>query len=101
MTVGLSATIADPTVYTFGELYDKAEGATSFTVITIPKDVLPPELAAVTVYVPIGVIAVGVPEIIPVVVSKDNPAGSAGEIEYPETVPEIVGFKAAMAEPTV
>ena len=52
----------------------------SFTVITTPKVVEPPELNAVTVYDVSGDTAEGVPEIAPEAVLKDNPAGKAGEI---------------------
>ena len=38
-----------PTVKTFGEVYESEFGAIAFTVITTPKVVAPPELAAVTV----------------------------------------------------
>ena len=33
--------------------------------------------------------AVGVPEMTPVLVLKFNPAGNAGEMEYPEGVPPL------------
>ena len=48
---------------------------------------LPPVLVAVTVYVADDVTAVGVPEIVPVDVSKDRPAGSVGEMDQEMTVP--------------
>ena len=53
----------------------------SFTVITKSKEVLPPRLLAVTLYVFIAEIVVGVPEIVPVVVFNDNPDGKLGETE--------------------
>ena len=56
-------------------------GATSFTVIETPKVVEPPVFVAVTVYVAIDVIAVGIPEITPVVVFNERPAGSEGLTE--------------------
>jgi hypothetical protein len=46
-----------------------------------PKVVLPPVLVAVTVYVAIEVVAVGVPEITPVVVFNERPVGNAGLTE--------------------
>ena len=49
VTVGESGVTAVPTVKVFGELYDSAIGAASFTVITTSKLVDPPELVAVTV----------------------------------------------------
>ena len=49
VTVGESGAIATPTVKVFGELYERATGAASFTLITTPKVVNPPELVAVTV----------------------------------------------------
>ena len=49
MTVGESGEMAVPTVKVFGELYDSAIGAASFTVMTTSKVVDPPELVAVTV----------------------------------------------------
>ena len=49
VTVGESGLMVVPTVKVFGELYERATGAASFTVITTPKVVDPPELVAVTV----------------------------------------------------
>ena len=49
VTVGESGVTAVPTVKVLGELYDSANGAASFTVITTSKVVDPPELVAVTV----------------------------------------------------
>ena len=46
--------------------------------MTTPKVVEPPVLVAVTVQVEEEEIAVGVPEILPVAVLKDNPFGKAG-----------------------
>ena len=51
----------------------------SLIVITTPKVVEPPELNAVTVYDAVSDTAEGVPEILPVEVLKDKPAGKAGE----------------------
>ena len=48
---------------------------------------LPPVLVAVTVYVADDVTAVGVPELVPVDVSKDRPAGSDGETDHETIVP--------------
>ena len=69
--------------------------------ITTSKVVDPPEFVAVTTYPAVAETAVGVPEITPVVVLNESPAGSAGEIEYDVTLPVTVGDKEAMAEPTV
>ena len=49
VTDGESGEMATPTVKVFGELYESATGAASFTVITTSKVVDPPELVAVTV----------------------------------------------------
>ena len=49
----------------------------------------PPELVAVTVYVIAVDVRVGLPEIAPVEVSKDNPAGRVGETEYVTTAPPV------------
>jgi hypothetical protein len=43
------------------------------------KEELPPLFVAVTVYNPVAVIAVGVPEMTPEVVLSVNPAGNEGE----------------------
>jgi hypothetical protein len=63
---------------------------------------LPPVLVAVMVYVAVEVIAVGVPLISPVEVSKARPAGSVGEIDQEMTVPPLeVGVAAVIAESLV
>ena len=49
VTLGASGVMAVPTVKVLGELYESATGAASFTVITTPKVVDPPEFVAVTV----------------------------------------------------
>ena len=49
VTVGVKVVIGVPTVPTVGVVYDKALGATAFTVSTTGKVVFPPELVAVTV----------------------------------------------------
>ena len=51
--------------------------------------VLPPVLLAVTVYVPDGVISVGVPVISPVEESRVKPVGSDGETDQAVTVPPL------------
>ena len=81
LTIGFKATIAEPTVNVFGELYANPVGAASLTVMTTSNDTLPPELVAVTVYEAVAVTVVGVPEMIPVEISKESPSGSAGETE--------------------
>ena len=47
-----------------------------------PSVVLPHEFVTVTVYVAVAVRVVGVPVMVPVLVFKLNPAGSAGLTEY-------------------
>ena len=39
----------------------------------------------------------GVPEIIPVEVAKESPAGNEGEIEYEATVPVTLGVRLVIA----
>jgi len=59
---------------------------------------LPPVLVAETVYVVEDVMAVGVPEIAPVEVLKERPAGSVGEIDHEVTVPPLtLGVAVVMA----
>ena len=58
-----------------------ADGATSFTTMVTSAVVLPPVLVAVMVYVAEEVMAVGVPEIAPVEVSRESPFGREGETE--------------------
>ena len=66
----------------------------TFTVV-LP---LPPALVAVMVYVVIVDNAVGVPDIVPVVVSNDKPAGNAGLIDQLVAVPPVlVGLHVATA----
>jgi hypothetical protein len=75
---------------------------TSLTVISTVVVALPPVLVAVIVYVAEEVIAVGVPEITPVDVSKERPAGSVGETAQETTVPPLeVGVAAVIAESLV
>lgn len=72
------------------------------TTTVIVAVVLPPLLVAVTVYVADEVIAVGVPEITPVEVLKESPAGSDGDTDQVTTVPPLaVGAAGAIAEPLV
>ena len=72
------------------------------TVMSTVVVALPPVLVAVTVYVAVEVIAVGVPLISPVEVSKARPAGSDGEIAQDMTVPPLdVGVAAVIAESLV
>ena len=66
---------------TFGVAYDNADGGMLFTVIPIVNVVDPPEFVAVTTYEAEAETVVGVPEITPVVVFNESPAGSAGETE--------------------
>jgi len=63
---------------------------------------LPPVLLAVTVNCVEEVMAVGVPEIAPLVVEKERPAGSVGEIDQEVTVPpRALGVAVVMAVPFV
>ena len=71
------------------------------TMVTVVVS-LPPVLLAVTVYVAEEVIAVGVPLIAPVVVEKESPDGSDGEIDQEVTVPPLeVGVTVVMVVPFV
>ena len=71
---------------------------TSLTTMVTVSVALPPVLVAVTVYAADEVIAVGVPEIAPVEVSKERPAGSTGVIDQPVTVPPLeVGVEVVIA----
>jgi hypothetical protein len=54
-------------------------------------------LLAVTVYSKADWIAVGVPEMTPVVGSSDSPAGSTGLTDHDVTVPVTVGILFIMA----
>jgi len=63
---------------------------------------LPPLLLAVTVYVAVEVMLVGVPEIAPLVVENDSPAGSDGEIDQDVIVPPLtLGVAVVIAVPLV
>ena len=63
---------------------------------------LPPVLLAVIVYEAEDVTAVGVPLMAPVVVSRDNPAGSDGDTAYETTLPPVeVTVSVVMAVPLV
>ena len=59
--------------------YVTADGARSLTTMVTLAVSVPPVLVAVIVYEAEEVIAVGVPEIAPVEVSKAKPAGSDGD----------------------
>ena len=64
---------------------------------------LPPALVAVIVYVVADDVAVGVPEITPVLVLNDKPEGSEGLIDQPAAgtaPPVLVGVKLLIAVPT-
>ena len=72
------------------------------TVIVKSPDPLPPALIAVTVYVVVEVMLVGVPEISPVDVSKNRPVGSVGAIDQSVAAPPFaVGVTALIAVPLV
>ena len=63
---------------------------------------LPPVLVAVTVYEVEVEVAVGVPEMAPVVVENDRPEGNDGEIDHEVTAPPLeVGVAVVMAVPLV
>ena len=70
------------------ELYE-IEGATSLTTMVKVAVSVPPVFVAVTVYDAEEVMAVGVPEIAPVEVSRVTPAGSDGETDHDVTVPPV------------
>ena len=71
------------------------------TMVTVAVS-LPPVLLAVMVYAADAVMAVGVPLMAPVEESKDNPAGSDGEIDQLVIVPPFtVGVAVVMAVPLV
>ena len=54
---------------------------------------LPPVFVAVTVYVVVAEITVGVPDISPVVASIVSPVGSVGEIVHEVTAPPLLDGK--------
>ena len=59
---------------------------------------LPVTFAAVTVYVAVAVTVVGVPDMVPVVVSNDRPAGNAGLIDQLLAAPPVlVGVSGVIA----
>jgi hypothetical protein len=101
VTVGESGVIAESFANTFGDVYDNALGAVSFTVMVITKFVLPPVFVAVIVYVERFATTVGVPEIIPVDVSNVRPAGKSGRTVYETGVPVIVGDSGVIDVPFV
>lgn len=60
---------------------------------------LPPVFDAVTVYVAAEVMAVGVPEMVPVDASSDRPDGSAGDTLHNVTAPpDAIGVALVIAE---
>jgi hypothetical protein len=64
--------------------------------------VVPPAFAAVTVYVAIGLATVGVPLMIPVLVERIKPEGSAGLTLYEITNPPVpVGMIGVIATPVM
>ena len=74
------------------------DGASSYTTIVTVVVALPPVLLAVMVKVVALVTAVGVPEIAPVEVEKERPAGRVAEIDQEVTVPPLeVGVTVFMA----
>ena len=78
------------------------DGATSLTTIVTEAVSLPPVLEAIIVYDAEEVIAVGVPLISPVEVSKDKPAGKDGDTDQDVTGPPLAdGVTAVIAVPFV
>ena len=78
-TVGVSVVMVVPfTRVRELEPYEMV-GGTSLTTIVMLAVPVPPVLVAVIVYEAEDVTAVGVPLMAPVVVSRDNPAGSDGD----------------------
>ena len=74
------------------------EGAATSTSMVMVVVALPPVLLAVTVYVVDELRTLGVPEIAPVAVSKDSPAGSVGVMDQATTAPPLeVGVAVVMA----
>ena len=72
------------------------------TRIVIVVVALPPVLLAVTVYDVEDETAVGVPEISPVEVEKERPAGRVGEIDQEVTSPPLaLGVAVVIAVPLV
>ena len=99
LAVGVSGVMAVPfsAVKELGLNVMPDGAATSTSMVTVVV-ALPPVLLAVTVYVVDELTAVGVPEIAPVAVSKDRPAGSVGVIDQEMTVPPLdVGVAVVMA----
>ena len=99
LVVGVSGVMAVPfsAVKELGLNVMPDGAATSTSIVTVVV-ALPPVLLAVTVYVVDELTAVGVPEIAPVAVSKDRPAGSVGVIDQEMTVPPLdVGVAVVMA----
>ena len=75
---------------------------TALTVMLTVAVSLPPVLVAVTVYVVDVLSSVGVPEIVPSVVSNDKPAGKDGEMDQVTTSPPLmVGVTEVIAVPLV
>ena len=68
------------------------------TEITTPKRVAFEPFVAVTTYVFVAVVVVGLPLITPVVAFMLKPTGNDGLTEYPVGVPVIVGDKGVIAE---
>ena len=85
---GVTGVIGIPLVST-NELgvYSTSDGMTSLTSIVIVILSLPPEFVAVIVYVPDGVITVGVPLIVPVAASIERPVGRPGFTDHVTTGP--------------
>ena len=75
---------------------------TAFTVMLTVAVSLPPVFVAVMVYVVEVLSSVGVPEMVPSVVSKDKPPGKVGEMDQVVTAPPFtVGVTEVMAVPLV
>ena len=103
LTLGVAVVMAVSLVNVNGlPLYTMLDGLTSLTVMVTVAVELPPVLLAVTVYCVEDEMAVGVPEIAPLVVENERPAGREGEIDQEVTVPpRALGVAVVMAVPLV
>lgn len=76
-------------------------GAVLLTVMVTVALALPVALLAVMVYVLVAALAVGVPDITPVEVLNDRPAGSGALMDQLLAVPPVlVGVNVGMVAPT-
>ena len=99
LAVGVSAVMAVPfsAVNKLGLNVIPDGAATSTSMVTVVV-ALPPVLLAVIVYAVDELTTLGVPEIAPVEVSNERPAGSVGVIDQEMTAPPLeVGVAVVMA----